>query len=73
MYLFAGLDSEGASRSVYVRVARFGCLSGEEEMEYCRGRIGGRRERKVPNGREMEGKRSRMSRMEARLRLISFE
>jgi hypothetical protein len=44
---------------------------GEEEMEYCRGRKAGRRERKVPKGREMEGKRSRRSRMEVRLRLIS--
>jgi hypothetical protein len=72
-YLLAGLANEGDSSKVYVRVARLGWLSGEDDMEYCLGRIGGRRERKVPNGSETEGKRSRRSRMEARLRLISLE
>lgn len=67
-----GLASDGASSSEYVSVARDGSPSGEEDIEYCLGRMGGRRERKVPNGSEMEGKRSRRSRMEARLMLISL-
>jgi hypothetical protein len=47
-------------------------VRGEEEMEYCRGRSGGRRERKVPKGREMEGPNwDRRSRTEVRLELIS--
>jgi hypothetical protein len=46
--------------------------SGEEEMEYCLGRSGGSRERKVPKGRGMAGpKRERRSRREVRLALIS--
>lgn len=73
LYLFTGLASEGDSSSVYVSVARLVLFSGEEDIEYCLGRIGGSRDRKVPNGSDTEGKRSRRSRMEARLRLISLE
>jgi hypothetical protein len=40
-------------------------------MEYCRGRIEGSRERKVPKESDTAGKRSSRSRMEVRLRLIS--
>jgi hypothetical protein len=72
MYLLSELDREGESSSEYVRVARLGLWSGEEEMEYCLGRMGGSSDRKVPKGSETEGNLSRRSRMEARLRLTSL-
>ena len=72
VYRFSGLASEGRSSSVYVSVARLGLLSGDDEIEYCLGRMGGRSDRKAPNGSETEGNWSRRSRMEARFRLISL-
>lgn len=55
----------GAGREK-VREARDGSGSGEDEMEYGRGRRGGRRARKVARGRGMEGKRERRVRREGR-------
>lgn len=55
VYLRSGLARDGSSRSEYVSVTRLGLWSGEDEIEYCRGRIGGRRDKNVPNGRETDG------------------
>ena len=71
MCFFAGFDRDGVSRRAYVNVARPGLLSGDDDIEYCRGRIGGSSDKKVPNGSDTDGNWSRRSRIETRLRLIS--
>ncbi len=71
MCFFAGFDRDGESRRAYVNVARPGSWSGEDDIEYCRGRIGGSSDKKVPNGSNTDGNWSRRSRTETRLRLIS--
>ena len=48
-----------------------GSLSGEEEMEYWRTRIGGSMARKAPRGRVAVGWASRRSRGERRLAVIA--
>lgn len=49
-----------------MRVALEGDAKGDEEIEYCLTLIGGRSERNVPKGREMEGYLSRMSSNDSR-------
>ena len=41
------LEEEGEERTLTVNEQRVGLTSGEEEMLYCRTRIGGRSDRKV--------------------------
>lgn len=45
---------------------------GEEAIEYCRGRMGGSMERKLPNVMSIAGNSSRMSRTESRLSAVSL-
>jgi hypothetical protein len=71
VWMLPGFASEGALSTLYVKAARLGLLSEEEEMEYCLGRMGGSKDKKVPKGSDTDGNRSRRSRMDARLRLIS--
>lgn len=52
-------------------VARDASFKGEDEIEYCRTRIGGKSDRNASKGSDTEGKRSRRSRTETRLWLIS--
>ena len=63
---------EGVSRTAQVSVAVVGSSSGDDEMEYCRMRMGGSMVRKSPKGRVAEGNSSRRSSTERRLFAISF-
>ena len=53
-------------------MAIVGSARGDDEIEYCRIRMGGSMARKSPSGRAADGYSSNMSRGERRLARISF-
>jgi len=63
---------EGVSRTAQVSVALVGSDRGEEEMLYCRIRIGGNIARNWPNDKVADGNRTSRSRQDRRLNVTSL-